>query len=208
MPLPFLDSAFLPDLMAFGSVVLIDLTLAGDNAIVVGMVASRLPPTHRRRVIALGIGIAMAARIGFALVAVQLLALIGLLFAGGLLLLWVAWKMWRELQSAPNVFPDGNASGSVKGYRAALWQIVVADISMSLDNVLAVAGAARGHTWMLIFGLVLSIALMGVAATLIARYMTTHRWLGFLGLGIVAYVATSMIYDGGMVLFGALMGKG
>ncbi len=190
----------LAELYAFVSVVIIDLVLAGDNAIVVGMAARGLAREQRRRVIALGIVLALACRIAFALVAVQLLAIVGLLLAGGLLLLWVAWKMWRELHPRVALHLSGcdrEVAGPVaKRPITAIWQIAIADVSMSLDNVLAVAGAARDHMAMLIFGLVLSIALMGAAATVIARFLEQYRWLSYLGLGIIAIVALSMIWEG------------
>jgi YjbE family integral membrane protein len=188
------------ELSAFVSVVIIDLVLAGDNAVVVGMAASGLPHEKRRRVIAVGIALALACRILFALVAVQLLAIIGLLLAGGLLLLWVAWKMWRELQPRAAFHFSGSPREAcrpvVKRPITAIWQIAIADVSMSLDNVLAVAGAARDHMAMLIFGLVLSIALMGAAATLIARFLEQYRWLSYVGLAIITIVALSMIWEG------------
>jgi YjbE family integral membrane protein len=189
----------LSQLYAFASVVIIDLVLAGDNAVVVGMAASGLPPEQRRRVITIGIVLALVCRIAFALVAVQLLAIIGLLLAGGLLLLWVAWKMWRELHPSAEVraaLAEGNADPQVKTQGAAILQIAVADVSMSLDNVLAVAGAARDHMTMLVFGLVLSIALMGAAATVIARFLERYRWLSYLGLAIITLVALRMIWEG------------
>jgi YjbE family integral membrane protein len=188
------------ELSAFVSVVIIDLVLAGDNAVVVGMAASGLPHEKRRRVIAVGIALALACRILFALIAVQLLAIIGLLLAGGLLLLWVAWKMWRELQPRAAFHFSGSPREAcrpvVKRPSTAIWQIAIADVSMSLDNVLAVAGAARDHMAMLIFGLVLSIALMGAAATLIARFLEQYRWLSYVGLAIITIVALSMIWEG------------
>jgi YjbE family integral membrane protein len=188
------------ELSAFVSVVIIDLVLAGDNAVVVGMAASGLPHEKRRRVIAVGIALALACRILFALIAVQLLAIIGLLLAGGLLLLWVAWKMWRELQPRAAFHFSGSPREAcrpvVKRPSTAIWQIAIADVSMSLDNVLAVAGAARDHMAMLIFGLVLSIALMGAAATVIARFLERYRSLSYIGLAIITIVALSMIWEG------------
>jgi YjbE family integral membrane protein len=181
-------------------VVIIDLVLAGDNAVVVGMAASGLPPEQRRRVIMIGILLAMFCRIAFALVAVQLLAIIGLLLAGGLLLLWVAWKMWRELHPPAAVreaLAEGNPHPQVKKTQGtAILQIAIADVSMSLDNVLAVAGAARDHMAMMVFGLLLSIALMGAAATVIARFLERYRWLSYLGLAIITFVALTMIWEG------------
>jgi YjbE family integral membrane protein len=196
----------LTDLYTFATVVIIDLVLAGDNAVVVGMAASGLAREHQRRVIIIGIVLAMLFRIAFALVAVQLLAIIGLLLAGGLLLLWVAWKMWRELQPAGGrnpAFEENSEPAAVaaaapgtKKPSTAIWQIAIADVSMSLDNVLAVAGAARDHMEILVFGLVLSIALMGVAATFIARILHRYHWLNYVGLAIITLVAVTMIYEG------------
>jgi YjbE family integral membrane protein len=199
-----MDTLF-TDLYTFAMVVMIDLVLAGDNAVVVGMAASGLAREQQRRVIIIGIVLAMVFRIAFAVVAVQLLAIIGLLLAGGLLLLWVAWKMWRELHPPrgknPAVEENGEAAASAaapgtKKPSTAIWQVAVADISMSLDNVLAVAGAARDHMGILIFGLVLSVALMGVAATFIARVLHRYHWLNYVGLAIITLVAVSMIYEG------------
>jgi YjbE family integral membrane protein len=190
--------SLLSQLYAFASVVMIDLVLAGDNAVVVGLAASGLPRDQQRQVIMIGIVLAMLCRIAFAVVAVQLLAIIGLLLAGGLLLLWVAWKMWRELHppAGLQVTAHGNPRQGAKTRTTAIVQIAIADISMSLDNVLAVAGAARDHMAMLVFGLVLSVALMGVAATYIARLLERHRWLSYLGLAIITLVALTMIWEG------------
>lgn len=206
-----LSEALWGELSAFVSVIIIDLVLAGDNAIIVGMAAAGLPPRQRRVVIAIGIGLAVLFRILFAVVAVQLLAIIGLLLAGGLLLLWVAWKMWRELREGASATVEATAANSASAPRppakkasTAIWQIAIADISMSLDNVLAVAGAARDHMAMLVFGLALSVALMGVAATFIARFMARHHWLAYLGLAIVTFVALSMIVEGGEEILDAL----
>jgi YjbE family integral membrane protein len=189
----------LSQLYAFASVVMIDLVLAGDNAVVVGMAASGLPREQQRRVIMIGIMLAMLCRIAFAVVAVQLLAIIGLLLAGGLLLLWVAWKMWRELHPPAAVrqeTAEGNPLPRAKTQATAIWQITLADVSMSLDNVLAVAGAARDHMAMLVFGLVLSVALMGAAATFVARILERYRWLNYIGLAIITLVALTMIWEG------------
>ncbi|HEY5597363.1 MAG TPA: YjbE family putative metal transport protein [Kiloniellales bacterium] len=203
------------DLVTLASVVVIDLVLAGDNAIVVGMAACGLSAENRRRVIVWGIAIALVCRIAFALVAVQLLAIIGLLLAGGLLLLWVAWKMWRELRAtqfaaalAGDCAESGMAPHSlpVKSVGIAVLNVAIADVSMSLDNVLAVAGTARHNMLLLAFGLVLSVVLMGAAASVVARAMTRYPWLSYLGLGIVTVVALSMIYDGGGEVFTALAG--
>lgn len=205
--LPLLDPTLTSQLTAFAAVVLIDIVLAGDNAVVVGTAAAGLPPVAQRRVIAIGATLALVARVGFALVAVHLLAIIGLLFAGGLLLLWVAWKMWREIEAdraamrheIPPVLPGAGAVAGMgqKTLRSAVIQVAVADISMSLDNVLAVAGAARDHPGIMIFGLALSIALMAVAAGFIARLIDRHRWLAYVGLAIILVVALRMIWEGG-----------
>ena len=196
---------------AFFQVIMIDLVLAGDNAIVIGLAAAGLPHEQRTKAILIGIGAATALRIVFAGVTTQLLRLVGLLFAGGLLLLWVCWKMWRELrasveqeQGAAEALTgyDVNANGTIaahiprKTFAQAAGQIIVADVSMSLDNVLAVAGAAREHPVVLIFGLTLSIGLMGVAASFIARLLQNHRWIAYAGLAVILYVALEMIYRG------------
>jgi YjbE family integral membrane protein len=184
------------------SVIIIDIVLAGDNAIVVGMAAAGLPPKRRRRVIAAGIGAATVLRILFAFVAVEMLqTVIGLTLAGGLLLLWVAWKMHREISDAHAVpAADGETGGRPaphqKTQAKALGQIVLADLSMSLDNVLAVAGVARDHPVVLVVGLVLSIAMMGVASTFVARLLDRAFWLSWVGLGIITLVALRMIWEG------------
>jgi len=193
-------------------VILIDLTLAGDNAVVIGLAAAGLPPEQRNKAVVVGIVAATLMRIAFASLAVQLLQIVGLLLAGGILLLWVCWKMWRELRhsaveglNAEETLAnrDLNADGTIgrlpqpgKTFRQATMQIIIADFSMSLDNVLAVAGAAREHPAVLIFGLALSIALMAVAATLIARLLGRHRWIAYVGLLIILYVAVEMIWRG------------
>ena len=196
---------------AFFQVIMIDLVLAGDNAIVIGLAAAGLPHEQRTKAILVGIVAATALRIGFAGITTQLLKLVGLLFAGGLLLLWVSWKMWRELRTPveegreaaePLTGYDINANGMIaariprKTFAQAAGQIIVADVSMSLDNVLAVAGAAREHPVVLIFGLMLSVALMGVAASVIARLLQNHRWIAYIGLAVILYVALEMIYRG------------
>jgi len=188
---------------AFIQVVVIDLTLAGDNAIVVGMAAAGLAACDRRRAILIGIIIATVLRILFAVLASEFLKVIGLTLAGGVLLLWVAWKMLREMlgqhQAALAGGPArvaGAACPARKSMGQALVQIVVADVSMSLDNVLAVAGTARFHVWILVAGLALSVALMGLASTLVAKLLQRHQWIIWLGFGIVTYVACSMILDG------------
>lgn len=181
-------------LSTFLQVVLIDVVLAGDNAVVVGALAAGLPPQQRRRVIGIGILVALVLRILFALFVTWLLGIIGLIFAGGILLLWVSWKMWRELHH-----PDEGENGDVrpaKSFMAAAWAVAIADVSMSLDNVLGVAGAAREHPGILIVGLCLSVLLMGVAANLIAKYIERHRWIGYAGLLVIVYVAVRMIYQG------------
>lgn len=199
--LPGLDA-----LTALLAVVIIDLVLAGDNAVIVGMAAAGLPRPQQRRVILLGIGAATLLRILFALIAVQLLEIIGLTLAGGILLLWVAWKMFRELQRGRKGHTAGAkpVQGGQKSFRDALFRIVLADVSMSLDNVLAVAGSAREHIWVLVVGLMLSVALMGAASVLVARLLDRHFWLSWIGLAIVAVVAVRMIYDGSTAVVHAL----
>lgn len=186
-------------LTALLQVIAIDLVLAGDNAVVIGLAAAGLPADQRKKAILVGILAATVLRIAFATVAVHLLAIIGLLLAGGLLLLWVCWKMWRELRSGGHeAGEDGEevAGAPRKTFFQAATQIVVADVSMSLDNVLAVAGAAREHPSVLIIGLALSIALMGIAANFIARLLNRHRWIAYVGLAIILYVSLDMIYRG------------
>jgi YjbE family integral membrane protein len=184
------------------SVVIIDVVLAGDNAIIVGMAAAGLPPERRRRVILLGIAAATVLRILFAFVALELLqTVIGMTAAGGLLLLWVAWKMYREIRAVGPVPAHASAAASPPRRREkttaqAMTQIVLADLSMSLDNVLAVAGVARDHPYVLAIGLVLSVALMGVASTYVARLLDRLFWLAWVGLGIITFVALRMIWDG------------
>jgi YjbE family integral membrane protein len=194
---------------AFLQVVMIDLVLAGDNAIVIGLAAAGVPAEQRTRAILIGIVAATVLRILFAAMTTQLLQILGLLFAGGVLLLWVCWKMWRELRNAPadqlateaieyDINPDGTITGRARGKTLgqAAVQIIVADVSMSLDNVLAVAGAARDHPTVLVFGLLLSIALMGLAANFVARLLQRHRWIAYVGLAIIFYVACEMLYRG------------
>lgn len=189
-------------LAAFGQVLMIDIMLAGDNAIVVGALAAGLPTHQRRRVILIGILAALVLRVIFALAVTQLLQIVGLIFAGGLLLLWVSWKMYRELHpqggaGSPEVEGDEHSGlAPAKSFASAAWAVAVADVSMSLDNVLAVAGAAREHPGILIIGLLLSVALMGIAAHILARYIERHRWIAYLGLIVILYVAGRMIYDG------------
>jgi YjbE family integral membrane protein len=190
-------------LAAFVQVLMIDLVLAGDNAIVVGALAAGLPAEQRKKVILLGVVAALVLRIGFALVVSQLLQIVGLILAGGLLLLWVAWRMYREIRDnnespgSPEIEGDEDSGISAsKSFASAAWAVAIADVSMSLDNVLAVAGAAREHPGILIVGLVLSVALMGVAANLIAKYIERYRWIAYLGLVVILWVALKMIWDG------------
>ncbi len=188
-------------LVPLAQVLFIDVVLAGDNAIVVGMAAAGLPADQRRKAIIWGIGAATLMRIGFAAITTQLLAIVGITLAGGVLLLWVCWKMYRELRSgghAPAEAGPGTVPGAQrpKTLQQAVLQILVADISMSLDNVLAVAGAAKAHLWVLVAGLAISVVLMGVAATLIARLLERHRWIAWLGLAVILYVACDMIVEG------------
>jgi YjbE family integral membrane protein len=211
-----MDQFVSPDVLtAFAQVILIDLVLAGDNAIVIGLAAAGLPAEQRNKAILVGVLAATVLRIAFAGVTTQLLQVVGLLFAGGLLLLWVCWKMWRELRTSHDTENNGveafsdydiNADGTIAGriprktFAAAAWQIVVADVTMSLDNVLAVAGAAREHPMVLVFGLALSIALMGLAASMIARLLQRHRWIAYFGLAVIFYVAVDMMVRGAQEL--------
>lgn len=189
-------------LAAFGQVLMIDIMLAGDNAIVVGALAAGLPKHQRQQVILIGIIAALVLRVIFALGVSLLLGIVGLIFAGGLLLLWVSWKMYRELRPAqgegsPEIFGDEHAGiAPAKSFAGAAWAVALADVSMSLDNVLAVAGAARKHPGILVVGLILSVALMGLAANVIARYIERFRWIAWLGLAVILYVSIKMIYDG------------
>ncbi|MCP1845347.1 YjbE family integral membrane protein [Bradyrhizobium sp. USDA 4524] len=186
-------------LSALLQVVVIDLVLAGDNAVVIGLAAAGLPEKQRGKAILIGIGAATLLRIMFALVTTQLMQIVGLLLAGGILLLWVCWKMWRELRADAHETVAEHADGA-KGQRKTLWQattqIIVADVSMSLDNVLAVAGAAREQPIVLVFGLALSIAMMGAAASFIARLLQNHRWIAYVGLAVIFYVAIDMTVRG------------
>jgi YjbE family integral membrane protein len=192
--------------------VIIDIVLAGDNAVVVGTAAAGLPHKEQRQVIVISSALALVARVVFALIAVQLLAIIGLLLAGGLLLLWVAWKMWRELRHSWHEAEDAETlaqkRGTPKTFRSAVTQVAVADISMSLDNVLAVAGAARQHPYIMIFGLVFSVALMAVAAGFIARLIDRYRWVAYVGLAIILVVAVRMIWEGAHDIFAAVENGG
>ncbi len=195
-------------IVALLQVIMIDLILAGDNAVVVGMAASRVHPSLRTKVIAWGVGGAVVLRVLFALVATQLLTIVGLTLAGGILLLWVCWKMYRELTN-PEPLPDfsaeaasgesgatGSTTGQTMSFRTALTQIVIADVSMSLDNVLAVAGAAKGELWILVVGLAFAVAFMALLSAYIARLLAKHHWITWIGLLVVLYVAFEMIWAG------------
>jgi YjbE family integral membrane protein len=198
-------AAFLtPEAIAvFFEILMIDIVLAGDNAIVVGALAAGLPPEQRKRVILIGVLAALLLRIAFALLVTQLLQIVGLILAGGLLLLWVAWRMWRELRhdvanaGSPEIEGDEDCGVvPARSFAAAAWGVALADVSMSLDNVLAVAGAAMDHPWILVFGLILSVILMGVAANFIAKYIERYRWIAYVGLAVILWVACKMIWDG------------
>jgi YjbE family integral membrane protein len=182
-------------LAAFIQVLLIDVMLAGDNAIVVGALAAGLPAEQRRKVILIGILAALILRVIFALAVTQLMQIVGLVFAGGLLLLWVAFKMWRELRSGHETEAHDGLKPA-KSFAAAAWAVALADVSMSLDNVLGVAGAAREHPGILVIGLLLSVALMGVAANLLARVINRFRWIAYVGLAVILFVAGKMIWEG------------
>jgi YjbE family integral membrane protein len=199
----FAELFTLSSLAALGQVVLIDLVLAGDNALVVGALAAGLPAGQRKKVILIGIAAALVLRIVFALIVTQLMQIVGLILAGGLLLLWVAWKMYRELRhqapagGSPEIEGDEHSGlKPAKSFASAAWAVALADVSMSLDNVLAVAGAAREHPGVLIFGLILAVGMMGIAANFIAKYIERYRWIAWLGLAVILFVAGKMIYDG------------
>jgi len=188
---------------AFFEIMLIDIVLAGDNAIVVGALAAGLPAEQRRKVILIGVIAALVLRIAFALVVTQLLQIVGLVLAGGILLLWVAWRMYREIRHKDESGGSEEIAGDehsglkpAKSFASAAWGVALADVSMSLDNVLAVAGAAREHPYVLVFGLVLSVLLMGLAANFIARYIDRYRWIAWVGLIVILWVALKMIYEG------------
>jgi YjbE family integral membrane protein len=210
-----MDIVSLPELIALAQVIVIDLVLAGDNAVVVGMAVAGLPKEERGRAMLIGIGAATVLRILFASITLQLLQIIGLMLAGGLLLLWVCWKLWREIRQQrrerslaqgtpdPSVQLDSAEADGHKTMRQAATQIIVADISMSLDNVLAVAGAARAHGWVLVVGLGLSVAFMGLAAMVIARLLARHHWIAYVGLALILYVALRMIFEGGFEVLDA-----
>lgn len=188
---------------AFLEILFIDIVLAGDNAIVVGALAAGLPAAKRKKVILIGVAAALVLRIAFALIVSQLLQVVGLVLAGGILLLWVAWKMYRELRHKGESAGSDEVAGDehsglkpAKSFASAAWGVALADVSMSLDNVLAVAGAAREHPYVLVFGLILSVVLMGVAANFIARYIERYRWIAWGGLLVILWVAAKMIYEG------------
>lgn len=188
---------------AFFEILMIDIVLAGDNAIVVGALAAGLPEADRKKVIMFGVLAALVLRIAFALTVSQLLGIVGLVLAGGLLLLWVAWRMYRELRhggespGSPEIAGDGHSGLTArKSFAAAAWSVALADVSMSLDNVLAVAGAARDHPQILVIGLILSVILMGAASNIIAKYIERYRWIAWIGLAVIIWVAGKMIWDG------------
>lgn len=207
LPRPFSSPPLLmltEQFAALAQVLLIDLVLAGDNAIVVGMAAAGLPLVQRRRAIFWGMAAAVVLRIGFALVTQQLLGIVGLALAGGLLLLWVCWKLYRELRHRDTVEEVLAAHAEPKNVSAAIRNIIIADVSMSLDNVLAVAGAAQHHTWVLIVGLLLSVAFMGAAANFMAKVLQKHHWVAHVGLVVIAWVALRMVWHGGDEVLRAL----
>lgn len=192
-------------LSAFLQVLMIDIVLAGDNAIVVGALAAGLPADQRKKVIAIGVIAALVLRVAFALMVTWLLGIVGLIFAGGVLLLWVAWRMYRDIGAdhgtdspgSPEITGDEDSGiKSAKSFVGAAWAVAIADVSMSLDNVLAVAGAAKDHPGIMIVGLVFAVALMGIAANIIAKYIERYRWIAWIGLAVIVYVAGKMIYDG------------
>ena len=190
---------------AFLQVLAIDIVLAGDNAIVVGALAAGLPADQRKKVIAIGVIAALVLRVIFALMVTWLLGIVGLVFAGGVLLLWVAWKMYRDIMhneatespGSPEIAGDENSGiKPAKSFVAAAWAVAIADVSMSLDNVLAVAGAAKDHPGIMIVGLIFAVALMGIAANIIAQYIERYKWIAWVGMAVIVYVAGKMIYDG------------
>jgi YjbE family integral membrane protein len=190
-----MSTELLSQLAALAQVMVIDLVLAGDNAVVIGMAVAGLPPAQQRRAVLIGVSFAVVVRVAMAFMALRLLAIVGLTLAGGLLLLWVCWKMYRELRRRPKHGAEGAPAVAKTPLQAAV-QIALADISMSLDNVLAVAGAAHSHPYVLALGLLLSVALMGVAASLIATQLEKRRWIAWIGLAVVLFVSLRMIYDG------------
>lgn len=218
-----LDFISMSELSALGTVIVIDLVLAGDNAIVVGMVAAGLPGEQRAKVIAIGIVAATVLRIVFTGSVTVLLQIIGLLLAGGILLLWVAWKLWRDIEAerrgrraqreraaadGPGAETGDDAAPAAKSFRAAVVQVIIADVTMSLDNILGVAGAAREHFWVLVVGLTLSVAFMGLAATAIARLLERYPWIAYVGTAVIAYVAVAMIWEGGIEVMNAARAAG
>ncbi len=186
-------------------IIFVDLVLAGDNAIVIGLVAAKFSKDYRRKVILYGVGVAVIFRILFALVTVQILAIKGLQLVGGLLLLWICWKLWQDLRHPHTLENTGNSDSASKAQNpplpSAIFQIVMADVSMSLDNVLAVAGIADGHSGILVTGLTLSVVLMTIAASVIADTLQKHRWIGFVGVVVILYVGIKMIVDGYLQVF-------
>ena len=192
----------LAELPALLQVVLIDVALAGDNAVVVGMAVAGLPYGQRRLALVLGIGGATVLRVLLGIVTLRLLNMVGLVLAGGLLLLGVCWRMYRDLRQPLPAGASAGGQGRTKSLSESMVQIVLADLSMSVDNVLAVAGAAEGHAWVLVTGLVVSVALMGIAASVIAALLDRHRWIAWGGLAVVLYVALKMILEGGGAVLG------
>jgi len=199
-----IDQPLADAIWVFVQVVAINLVLSGDNAIIVGTAVVGLPPAERLRALWLGIAAATVLRLVFATVATSLLQILGLLLAGGILLLWVAWKLWREIAGMHGPGVRGSVGGPTKTFRQALWQIVVADVSMSLDNVLAVAGASIDHPVVLMLGLAISVLLMGAAAAAVARLLERFRWLVYVGLLVIVYVASKMILAGLDEVLGAM----
>ena len=200
MDLSFISASALT---AFVEILFIDIVLAGDNAIVVGALAAGLPAEQRRKVILIGVLAALVLRIAFALIVTQLLQIVGLVLAGGILLLWVAWRMYREIRHKDESEGSEEVAGDehsglkpARSFASAAWGVALADVSMSLDNVLAVAVAARDHPWVLVFGLILSVLLMGLAANFIARYIDRYRWIAWIGLLVILWVACKMIFEG------------
>ena len=194
-PFSLADALSPAGLSTLAQVAMIDLMLAGDNVVILGTLAAGLPAAQRKKVLSIGIGLALVCLIVFAWFATLLLHVVGLLFAGGLLLLWVAWRLWRELRHPPDAAPV-EADAAPRSLFGAIARVAVADLSMSLDNVLAVAGAARDHPTVLVIGLALSVTLVAVAANFIARLIERHRWIAYLGLAMILYVAATMIHRG------------
>ena len=196
--LDFADAFSAAGLATLLQVIFIDLTMAGDNVVIMGTLAGGLPERERKKVIMLGVAMALIFLIAFAFLATALLKVTGLLLAGGLLLLWVAWKMWREIHPGAVTPPDDGISPArrPKTFLQAAIQITIADLSMSLDNVLAVAAAAREHPTVLLFGLLFSVTIMGLAANLVARLVQRYHWIAYIGLAMILYVATKMIWEG------------